>query len=70
MNGPDNRMTIVDLRIPYFRLVFFIVKTVLAMALAALILSMVLAVFLVILHTVSRMLGGGSFEAVLRQLGM
>ena len=30
MNSPDNRMTIVDLRIPFFRLVFFFVKSALA----------------------------------------
>lgn len=71
MNGPDYRTTIVDLRIPFFRLVSFIVKAVLAMILAALILSMIFALFAVILHTVWRMLGGGgSFEAILRQLGM
>ena len=70
MNGPDYRMTIVDLRIPFFRLVLFFVKAALAMIPAAIILSMILALLLVILHTLSRMLGGGSFEAILRQLAM
>ncbi|MEA2988451.1 MAG: hypothetical protein QOG83_1162, partial [Alphaproteobacteria bacterium] len=58
MNGSDTRIVIVDLRIPFFRLVFFIVKAALATTVAALILSMIVALFLVILHSVSRMLGG------------
>lgn len=71
MNGPDKHITIVDLRIPFSRLVFFIVKAVLAMIPAALILSMIVALFLVILHTLWRMLGiGGNFEAILRQIPM
>lgn len=70
MNSLDYRMTIVDLRIPFFRLVFFFVKATLAMIPAAIILSMIFALFLVILHTLWRMLGGGgSFESILRQLG-
>jgi hypothetical protein len=71
MNGPDNHMTVVDLRIPFSRLVFFIVKVVLAMIPAALILSMMFALLLVILHTLGRMLGiGGNFESILRQIPM
>jgi len=71
MNGPENRMTVVDLRIPFFRLVLFIVKTALATIVATLILSMICALFLVILHTLSRWLGfGGNFEIIQRQLGM
>jgi hypothetical protein len=41
MNSPDNRMTIVDLRIPFFRLVFFFVKSALAATLAAIILALI-----------------------------
>ncbi|MEA2989321.1 MAG: hypothetical protein QOG83_2032, partial [Alphaproteobacteria bacterium] len=52
-------------------LVFFIVKAALATTVAALILSMIVALFLVILHSVSRMLGGaGTFESIMRQLAM
>ena len=40
MNSPDNRMTIVDLRIPFFRLVFFFVKSALAAIILALIFSL------------------------------
>jgi len=41
MNGPDSRMTIVDLRIPFFRLVFFFVKAALALIPAAIILTLI-----------------------------
>ncbi len=44
MNSPDHhRITIVDLRIPFFRLVFFFVKTALAMIPALIILSLIFA---------------------------
>ena len=66
----DTRIIVVDLRIPYFRLVFFFVKAALAAVLATLILSMIVALFLVVAHSLSRLLGGGSLEALLRQLGM
>ena len=70
MNSPDYRMSVVDLRIPFVRLVFFFVKAALAMIPAAIILSMVFALLLVALQTLWRTLGGGgSFEAILRQLG-
>ena len=39
MEGPTQRFVIVDLRIPFFRLVFFFVKAMLAAVPAALILS-------------------------------
>jgi hypothetical protein len=67
----DTRIVVVDLRIPFFRLVFFFVKAVLATIPAALILSAIFALLLVILHSVSRMLGGsGTLESILRQLGL
>ena len=66
----DTRIIMVDLRIPFFRLVFFFVKATLAAILATLILGMIVALLLVVGHTLSRLLGGGSFEALLRQLGM
>ena len=41
MNTPEYRMTIVDLRIPFFRLVFFFVKAALAIIPAAIILALI-----------------------------
>jgi hypothetical protein len=41
MDGPAQRFVIVDLRIPFFRLVFFFVKAALAVIPAAIILSVI-----------------------------
>ena len=41
MDGPAQRFVIVDLRIPFFRLVFFLVKAALAAIPAAIILSII-----------------------------
>ena len=41
MNGPEQRTVIVDMRIPFFRLVFFFVKVALAAIPAAIILSVI-----------------------------
>jgi hypothetical protein len=41
MNGPDQRIVVVDLRIPFFRLVFFFVKVALASIPAAIILGLI-----------------------------
>jgi hypothetical protein len=41
MNGPAQRFVLVDLRIPFFRLVFFFVKAALAVIPAAIILSII-----------------------------
>lgn len=41
MNGPAQRFVLVDLRIPFFRLVFFFVKAALAAIPAAIILSVI-----------------------------
>jgi hypothetical protein len=41
MDGPTQRFVIVDLRIPFFRLVFFLVKAALAAIPAAIILSII-----------------------------
>jgi hypothetical protein len=38
MNGPDTRIVVIDLRIPFFRLVFFFVKAAVAMIPATIIL--------------------------------
>ncbi len=41
MNDTDRRIVVVDLRIPFFRLVFFFVKAALAAIPAAIILSLI-----------------------------
>jgi hypothetical protein len=41
MDGPAQRFVIVDVRIPFFRLVFFLVKAALAAIPAAIILSVI-----------------------------
>ena len=41
MNGPTQRFVIVDLRIPFFRLVFFFVKAALAAIPAAIIVGII-----------------------------
>jgi hypothetical protein len=41
MNGTDQRIILADLRIPFFRLVFFFVKAALAMIPAAIILTVI-----------------------------
>ena len=41
MTGPEQHVTVVDLRIPFFRLVFFLVKAALAAIPAAIILSVI-----------------------------
>ncbi len=49
MNGPAQRIVVVDLRIPFFRLVFFFVKATLAAIPAAIIVgAMIMAVAVVI----------------------
>ncbi len=41
MNGPAQNVTLTDIRVPFFRLVFFFVKVVLAMIPAAIIVAMI-----------------------------
>jgi hypothetical protein len=50
MESPSQRIVIVDLRIPFFRLVFFFVKTALAMIPAAIILSLIAFVVSALLY--------------------
>ena len=64
MNGPDYRMTIVDLRIPFFRLVFFFVKAALAMIPAAIILALIFALLGVI---IGMLWGMGNMEIFMRR---
>jgi hypothetical protein len=52
MNGPEQRVTVVDLRIPFFRLVFFFVKVTLAAIPAAIILSIIAFVLSAVLSAI------------------
>ena len=54
MNGFENHITVVDLRIPFFRLVFFFVKAALAMIPATIIL---IAIWMVVAAAIAAMLG-------------
>lgn len=53
MDSPAQRLVIVDLRIPFFRLVFFFVKAALAMIPAAIILSAIAFVLSALLYGVA-----------------
>lgn len=55
MNGTDQRLVLVDIRIPFFRLVFFFVKAILAVIPAAIVLSLIAAVAAAL---VAALLGG------------
>ena len=55
MNGPATRIVVTDLRIPFFRLVFFFVKATLAAIPAAIILAVI---FMVVSAVVVALLGG------------
>jgi hypothetical protein len=54
MNGSQNHITVVDLRIPFFRLVFFFVKAALAMIPATIIL---IALWMLVAAVTAAMLG-------------
>ena len=64
MNGHDNRITVVDLRIPFFRLVFFFVKAALAMIPATIIL---VALGMVVAATIGAVLGGRHFDWMIQR---
>jgi hypothetical protein len=63
MNGSEQRIVIVDLRIPFFRLVFFLVKVTLAAIPAAII----LAVFSTLVGMLIAALFGGHMEWMMRR---
>jgi hypothetical protein len=63
MNGPDQRIVVVDLRIPFFRLVFFFVKVTLASIPAAII----LAAIAVVVGSAIALLLGGSMDFMMRR---
>jgi hypothetical protein len=56
---PAQRVVVVDLRIPFFRLVFFLVKLSLAAIPAALILG---AIVMVVTAAIAAFFGGGDLE--------
>ena len=67
MNSPapgNQRVIVVDLRIPFFRLVFFFVKVALAAIPAAIILG---AIGMVVTAAIAAFLGGGDVDAFLRR---
>jgi hypothetical protein len=61
--SPDERVVLVDLRIPFFRLVVFFVKVALAAVPAALILG---AIGMVVTALLAAFLGGGDLDALRR----
>jgi hypothetical protein len=67
MNTPapsNQRVVLVDLRVPFFRLVFFSVKVALAAIPAAIILG---AIGMVVTAAIAAFLGGGDVDAFLRR---
>ena len=60
---PAERVVLVDLRIPFFRLVFFLVKVSLAAIPAAIILG---AILMVLSAVIAAFLGGGDLEFLRR----
>ena len=66
MNGSDQRVVIVDLRIPFFRLVMFFIKASLAAIPAAIVIGFVL----MLLTAIIAALAGGGTEFFLRRWSM
>jgi hypothetical protein len=66
MNGPDQRVVVVDLRIPFFRLVMFFIKASLAAIPAAIVIGFVL----MLLTAIIAALAGGSVELLMRRMTM
>ncbi len=67
MNGPAQRFVIVDLRIPFFRLVFFFVKATLAVIPAAIILALIAFVVSALLYG---LIGSGSIGSMMGRWGL
>ena len=63
MNGPDQRIVVTDLRIPFFRLVVFFVKA----ALAAIPAAIIGGVVLMLLTALIAGLLGGSMDFMMRR---
>jgi hypothetical protein len=62
-SAPDQRVTIVDLRIPFWRLVVFFIKAALAAIPAAIIVGLIV---MVLTALVAALMGGGS-EVIMRR---
>ena len=67
MNGPAQRFVIVDLRIPFIRLVFFFVKAALAVIPAAIILALITFVVSALLYGV---IGSGNMGSMMGRWGL
>jgi len=67
MNSPEYPMTIVDLRIPFWRLVAFFVKSALAAIPAAIILMLIFALLGAVIGIAWQMLGMGSMDMFMRR---
>ena len=61
--APAERVVLVDLRIPFFRLVFFLVKLSLAAIPAAIILG---AILMLVSAAIAAFLGGGDLDVLRR----
>jgi hypothetical protein len=66
MNGADQRIVVVDLRIPFFRLVVFFIKA----ALAAIPAAIVIGFVLMLITAVIAALAGGSVDFFMRRMTM
>jgi hypothetical protein len=64
MNGADQRIVVVDLRIPFFRLVMFFIKA----ALAAIPAAIVIGFVLMLITAVIAALAGGSVDFFMRRM--
>ena len=64
MNGPDTPIIVVDLRIPFFRLVFFFVKAALAMIPATIIL---IALGMAVAAITAAIFGGKHFDFIIQR---
>ncbi len=64
MDGPDTRIVVIDLRIPFFRLVFFFVKAALAMIPATIIL---IALSMALAAAIAAIFGAGHFDFMMRR---
>jgi hypothetical protein len=63
MNQPIQRIVVVDLRVPFIRLVFFFVKAALAAVPAAIIIG---AIAMVVSAIIAALLGG-NFDVIMRR---
>jgi VIT1/CCC1 family predicted Fe2+/Mn2+ transporter len=63
MNGPDQRIVVTDLRIPFLRLVVFFIKA----SLAAIPAAIVVAFVIMLLTAIIAGLAGGSMDFMMRR---